>query len=218
MEIETRKVTVVCTSCGRPDLLERTLESFFHYNTYPIEEFIVIEDSGEPYLNYHLKKKWPKIKWMDNKKRIGQVKSIDRAYAEVKTDYIYHMEEDWLHYRSGFIEKSISILESDPKILQVWIRNLSDLNGHPTIGTANGYRIVKTNYKNLFHGFSWNPGLRRLSDYKRIGTFSEHTVFNPEKAGQSEIEIGKLYHSLGYYAVVLKEGYVRHIGFNRHVH
>jgi hypothetical protein len=37
-------VTLVLTSCGRQDLLERTLDSFFVYNTYPIREFIVIED------------------------------------------------------------------------------------------------------------------------------------------------------------------------------
>ena len=211
------KVTVVCTACGRPDLLERTLESFFQYNTYPITEFIVIEDSGVDGINDALQAKWPEIKWMHNKKRVGQVKSIDRAYGEVETDYIYHLEEDWQHYRSGFMEKSIPILESDPKILQVWIRPLHDMNGHRTYPSPNSYRILSTNYKNLFHGFSWNPGLRRLSDYERIAPFSQHTIFNPTKAGQSEIEIGKIYHLLGYYAVALKDGYVRHIGQNRHV-
>jgi hypothetical protein len=40
----TSDVTLVLTSCGRQDLLERTLDSFFVYNTYPIREFIVIED------------------------------------------------------------------------------------------------------------------------------------------------------------------------------
>lgn len=212
-----RGVTVVCTSCGRPDLLERTIDSFFKFNTYPIKEFIVIEDSGVANINELAQKKWPEIKWMQNKNRLGQVKSIDRAYDGVKTEYIFHLEEDWQFYRSGFIEKSIPILESDPKILQVWIRALHDLNGHKTFPTPNSYRILSTNYKNLFHGFSWNPGLRRLSDYKRVAPFSSLTTFNPAKAGQSEIEIGKIYHQLGYYAVVLKDGYVRHIGQNRHV-
>lgn len=210
-------VTVVCTACGRPDLLRRTLSSFFQYNTYPIEKFIVIEDSGIKGVNDLLKKDYPLITWMHNAKRLGQVKSIDRAYTQVNSEYIFHMEDDWSFYRSGFIEKSLPILESDPKILQVWIRHLSDLNGHGTIGTPNSYRIVKSNHRGLFHGFSWNPGLRRLSDWEKIGPFSRHTTFNPAKAGQSEIDIGKLYHELGYYAVVLKEGYVRHIGQNRHV-
>jgi len=40
-------VSLVITSCGRFDLLERTLDSFFKYNTYPIKEVIITEDSTE---------------------------------------------------------------------------------------------------------------------------------------------------------------------------
>ena len=35
---------MVITSCGRQDLLERTLDSFLRYNTHPIKEFIIMED------------------------------------------------------------------------------------------------------------------------------------------------------------------------------
>ena len=40
------KVTVCITSFNRFELLCKTLDSFFKYNTYPIERVIVIEDSG----------------------------------------------------------------------------------------------------------------------------------------------------------------------------
>lgn len=40
-------VSVVLTSCGRPDLLIRTLDSFFRFNTYPVSQFIVVE-MGRP--------------------------------------------------------------------------------------------------------------------------------------------------------------------------
>ena len=40
-------VSLVITSCGRFDLLERTLDSFFEYNTYPIKKVIITEDSTE---------------------------------------------------------------------------------------------------------------------------------------------------------------------------
>ena len=36
-----KDVSLVVTSCGRFDLLERTLDSFFKYNTYPIKEVII---------------------------------------------------------------------------------------------------------------------------------------------------------------------------------
>lgn len=212
-----KPVTFLLLSCGRPDLLMRTLGSFFQYNTYHIESYYVYEDSGIKGVNEEVEKAFPQVTFINGEERVGQVIALDRLYSYAKTEYIFTCEDDWLFYRSGFIERSIPILESDPKILQVWIRHLSDLNGHGTIATPNSYRIVKSNHRGLFHGFSWNPGLRRLSDWERIGPFSRHTTFNPAKAGQSEIDIGKLYHELGYYAVVLKEGYVRHIGQNRHV-
>jgi len=40
-------VTAVITSCGRFDLLEETLDSFFEFNTYPIKKIIITEDSTE---------------------------------------------------------------------------------------------------------------------------------------------------------------------------
>lgn len=41
------EVTLVITSCGRFDLLKRTLDSFFEKNTYPIKKIIITEDSTE---------------------------------------------------------------------------------------------------------------------------------------------------------------------------
>ena len=42
-----KDVSLVITSCGRFDLLEKTLDSFFRYNTYPIKKVIITEDSTE---------------------------------------------------------------------------------------------------------------------------------------------------------------------------
>jgi hypothetical protein len=35
-------------------------------------------------------------------------------------------ENDWLFYKRGFIEDSIKVLESQPKVLQAWIRPKND--------------------------------------------------------------------------------------------
>ena len=43
-----KEVTLFITSCGRPQLLKQTLDSFVKYNTYPIKEVILCEDSGIP--------------------------------------------------------------------------------------------------------------------------------------------------------------------------
>src|SRR5438477_7612317 len=75
-------VTVVLTSCGRQDLLERTLDSFFLHNTYPVRDFFVIED-GDGSINDHLRSKYAKhaVTWLDIRERVGQVAAIDIAYA-----------------------------------------------------------------------------------------------------------------------------------------
>ena len=40
------KMSFLLTSCGRFDLLDRTLESFFKFNNFPLEELYLTEDSA----------------------------------------------------------------------------------------------------------------------------------------------------------------------------
>lgn len=107
-----KQVTFALTSCGRPDLLERTMDSFIEMNTYPIVKYLIIEDSGVEDINAHLIKKYEKlnIEWIVNKTRLGQIKSIDLMYAKINTEYIFHCEEDWLFTAPSFIEKSFMYL------------------------------------------------------------------------------------------------------------
>ena len=39
------KMSFVITSCGREDLLDRTLKSFFKFNDFPIQKLFLTEDS-----------------------------------------------------------------------------------------------------------------------------------------------------------------------------
>lgn len=84
------------------------------------------------------------------KKNLGQIKSIDLAYQEVKTDYIFHCEDDWLFYRSGFIEDSMTILESDQSILTVWLRDIEkDIEkNYPFHYVFNEKKLIKFHFIN----------------------------------------------------------------------
>jgi hypothetical protein len=64
-------------------------------------------------------------------------------------------------------------------------------------------------------GFSFNPGLRRLSDYKRIGSYGKHVGYDPRFVG--ELYLSRLYRSLGYQAAAITPASVVHIGGNHHV-
>ena len=106
-------VSLVITSCGRFDLLERTLDSFFEYNTYTIKKVIITEDSTEGKKLEKLVSKYKdqNFKLIINETREGQLKSIDKAYNEVDTEYIFHCEDDWEFLKEGFIEKSMKLLK-----------------------------------------------------------------------------------------------------------
>ncbi len=205
------KVTVCLTSCGRQDLLEKTLESFFWFNTYPIERFIVSEDSGKFGINHELQLMYPDIEFINDGVKQGQIKSIDSMYKTVDTKYVFHMEDDWEFYRSGFIEYSMAKLESDPKIINVWLREKEDTNGHPH---KNG--MVALNH-NGWHGFTFNPTLKRMKDYRRIGSYGKYAKFEPNRPWASEKTIGKVYKNLGYHAEISEIGFVKHIGDGRHI-
>lgn len=204
-------VTVCLTSCGRQDLLERTINSFLEFNTYPIERFIVSEDSGRFGVNDELQIMFPEIEFINDGMKQGQIRSIDSMYRMVETKYVFHMEDDWQFYRSGFIEYSMAKLEADPKLINTWLREKNDTNGHPH---SNGF--VSLNY-NGWSGFTFNPTLKRMKDYKRIGFYGKYVTFDKRRPWMAEKTIGRIYRNLGYHAEISEYGFVKHIGDDRHI-
>ena len=205
-----KKVTVVLTSCNRLDLLDNTIKTFHKFNTYPIEEFIIIEDSTDEKAIQYLKENYKDYTLIFNEKNIGDFKSIDKAYSQVKTPYIFHLEDDWEFVKEGFIEDSFKFLDFDSKIIKIWLRSLDDTNGHPYsdekyINEGLGYHKMDTNYYG-FTGFSTNPGLIRLSDHNSIGGLGQ---FGPD----AERLAGKLFLDKGCYAVIIDQMYIRHTGW-----
>lgn len=235
--VEKSNVTFVMTACGRPDLMERTLDSFFKYNSYKIDRYIITEDSmDEESFNeckrLNKEKYNNKIEFIFNERKLGQAASIDLAYSKVETKYVFHCEEDWEFYRSGFVEKSLKILEHDNKILQAWIRpksdnilNRIDSNIYEIEGVkvrdvlpvsfqvANAKGPGKHLIVNNYMGFTWNPGLKRISDYKLLkkgysGIKEEHMVdafYRSHKNGFKVVSI----------SVDDDWGFVKHIGWGR---
>lgn len=222
-------VTVVITACGRTDLLEQTLYSFFKFNTYPIKKVIIVEDSGQFQDFRRVQDLVPtELEIILNKENIGQVKSIDAAYAKVETDFIFHCEEDWEFFKPGFIEKSFEILEINPKLITVWLRGYNDTKNHAIMtnekfNLANGdyYYLMDGARKKHWCGFTWNPGLRRTSDCMLFHPYQNLEVRKIKNGLEilGEIDLSIYYQEAGYRAAITsnEEGYVRHIGGKRHV-
>lgn len=220
-------VTLVITSCNRPLLLKKTLCTFFQYNTYPITKVVIIDDSGISgcvdtpleYIPKHIN-----TVVLYNKYNIGQIKSIDLAYKYVDTEYIFHCEDDWEFYNSGFIETSMSILEQNLNIFTVWLREYKHNRvlqcGHPIIPHTynNLYKLLGwfTERNNIWYGFTFNPGLRRYIDYKLYKPYSQYINLKECYDGGVEQYLSRLYFKNGYSVAItnLNEGFVRHIGWD----
>jgi hypothetical protein len=208
-------ITLAVTSCSRPDLLRRTLESFAKCADLPIYETIIIEDSADK------KPKWldsvkglGNITWLSNGRRCGQTISIDRLYDHIRTDLVFHCEEDWLFNESGFLQKSLTILNQHPEIWTVSLRG-TNCNGHPNVKDNRfNFAIQEPYWKGYWGGCTWNPGLRRISDFQGIGSYGKvmgygHGGIIPEQS------LSKSHLDLGYRIAVLDKEYVTHIGAGR---
>lgn len=219
-------VTVVLTACNRPDLLERTLDSFFEMNTYELEKFIIIDDGMNFNCNDFVHKKYDfPIQVYYNDPKLFQIKSIDCAYAMVETPYIFHMEEDWQFLKPGFIEASKPVLEADENILQVWLRGLDDTTlNHPykpDLYEIDNNKMVLVEYTGTWNGFSFNPGLKRLSDWQALPHgYDGLPRYTPAKQSGGvtlESDISIYYAKQGKIAMRFVESYVTHIGWDRHI-
>ncbi|MBD74688.1 MAG: hypothetical protein CMM96_04290 [Rickettsiales bacterium] len=211
-----QKMTLVLTSCGRLKILNKTLESFFKYNTYDLEKLLLVEDSLEEKIYTSIQEKWGgKIDLLFNRKKKGQIQSIVDTYKLIKTPLIFHCEDDWIYTRKNFIEDSLKILNTDKKIIQVWLeskRSASrlDIFNYGNLQTIDGigYRRVECKDGWEWGYFSFRPGVKRMTDYDLIGGYSKF---------KNELDIGVEYKKRGYYTVIIEEPAVKDIGDDHHV-
>jgi hypothetical protein len=207
-------VTLVVTSCNRFDLLERTLTSFFAHNDYPLARSVVIEDSENSGVHAVVARLGRPIDVIVNGERLSQLRSIDRAYATVDTEYIFHLEDDWIFGRGGVIAESVEILDSDPDVVVVMARQRQDqpyyfssLPARPIAGSRSTWRKIGPRVHQFWFSFSFNPGLRRLSDYRLLpGGYA---------ALGSEVNVSSYYKRMRRSMAWLDDGQVSHIGRGR---
>lgn len=209
------EISFVLISADRFDLLETTLDSFFEYNSAPIARYVLVEDRGGPAVLDVLRKYPARFDVTVNQPPIGAIASVDLAYRSVTTPYIFHCEDDWRFFRSGFVEESMALLEAFPDISMVLCRRpgqsaVSDLIYQGELRKYRGiaYRVAPRLAHPHWLGYSFNPGLRRLSDYREIGSFGRWGV---------EIDASIFFKRRGMAMAVLEEPACETTGWKRHV-
>jgi len=212
-------VTLVITSCGRMDLLDKTISSLQATDWNDFAFKILIEDSGDKEIWNYLDKTY--INTFDliikNEKNLGKHASIDTAYSHVKTKYIFHCEDDWWFFRPGYVKDSLRILERYAWVSMVSLRStywdmhkngyqLSADTRHVVDDKIAFYTMKDKSEKNPMHGYSLNPGLRRLGDVKEMGS---HVLLG------GEYKFSAWFLSHGKQMVFLENSAVDHIGWGR---
>jgi hypothetical protein len=215
--VKEKEVTLFITSCGRPNLLKTTLLSFVKYNTYPIKQVILCEDSGIQGSVDFAKDILPyPIEFCYNKERIGQMKTIEKYIKLVETPYVFHLEDDFEFFDYGFIEHSFTILKSDNNISQVLLEDKKHEYSKVDIGNPLCYKLYakEEGGNDFISAYSWTPSLKRLEiALLRI----------PYKPWDDEYTVLLEVNKRGYYSVVTKnikdgkKGFCTHIGKDHHV-
>ena len=205
--------TLVVTSCGRFDLLEVTLRSFYSHVDVAPHELIVVEDSADENVRQVVDGFGVPARTLVNGGRLGQMQAIDRAYAQVGTPLIFHCEDDWLFTRGGFISESAALLRALPDVSMVGLRPRAELN--PLVRQSPMERMGDLAYFRMDPGLhpeyfshSFNPGLRRLADYARLGPYAP--------LGQ-EPDVSYAFKQAGFRIANLEVPAVQHIGYGRHI-
>lgn len=207
-------ITFCITSCNRWKLLEQTLDSFLKLNTFPIEKFILNEDSGDIGIVKRILDKYgDKFHIIRSPKNQGLLKSIDNLYSLVETPYIFHCEDDWLFQGNpNFIQESLQILSTREDIHQVWIRQGIPKDWLETEDLG-GFKMVKDCHFGDWCGFSFNPGLRRLRDYKMMFPQGYNALnTHGTNSALNEHECNQVASTFGYRAAILNNPSCQHIG------
>jgi len=151
-------ITFTITTCKRFDLFEKTMNSFINCCTdlNRIDQWFCVDDNSSEEDRVKMKEKYPFFTfYFKTYKEKGHPQSMNIIRDHVKTEYIFHMEDDWKFFHpSNYIGKCMDILNfCDNNVGQCLInKNYSetindiDIAGGLLSKTKNGTRYYMHEY------------------------------------------------------------------------
>ncbi len=193
---------IIITSCGRWHLLEKCITSLFDLIGKD-HKITLIEDSANQSVREKIENKFGKdLNFIYNEVNIGQIRSIDKAYAQIEAPFIVKIEDDYVFKgNKNFIQDGIDVLNEREDVHFVWLRHFKNYQiSHgpnymkdlfePSVHTTKTrvpYKMLTPLHCGDWSGFTFMPSVSRTSDYKRmfpegyiecakdkIGVFGEH--------------------------------------------
>ena len=118
-------ITLTITTCKRYDLFETTMNSFLNCCTdiEKIDEWFCVDDNSSEEDRKKMKEKYPFFRfYFKDLKEKGHPQSMNIIRREVKTPFIFHMEDDWKFFsKKPFITECLDVLSDNPQIGQCLI-------------------------------------------------------------------------------------------------
>ena len=109
-----KKITLSITTCKRLNLFKRTINSFINCckDILLVDEYLCIDDNSSQSDRDEMMKLYPFFKWiMKTPEQKGHMQSMNIIINEVNTEYLLHMEDDWLFcVESEYITPALEIL------------------------------------------------------------------------------------------------------------
>ena len=247
---ENRNISLVVTSCSRLDLLNKTISSFYEYfpfDVYSIYDKYLIDDcrNRETAINivntyypewnvifsgnYDNRKNETYLKETAWKREWRIAKALDTVYSQVETEWLYHLEDDWLFTKPGFITKGFNVFEYNIYNDTDNMYSIVQCNTHPIYRkyAKEGIKYYKdtrfaynlnTNTRAGWPSYIFNAGLTPKFLWHKIGPFSH--LGPKEYRGEWFIKIEM--RKMGFIDVMLYDDNVNdsichHIGYGKHV-
>lgn len=194
---------------GRKDLLKRTLKSA-EENLPQFEKKIIINDCQDPSFRLYLNTLYD-YEVYHNYEKLGFCGAIQRGWDVLPvTDYVFHLEEDFIFNEPVDIEKMKSIL--DGNICQVSLKRQKwgdEIQGFIEDNPQDYEQM--DGYVRHRNFFTTNPSLYKY-DLTKLG-------FPQTK--RSEFEFSKKVFNLGFYSAILGDKFdpprVEHIGVEQSI-
>jgi len=180
----------------------------------PPSQIVIINDGPADMPEFLKRFRHIPTTWLANDRRRGQVYCLDRLYGEIKTEQVFHTEDDFLFTSNVPVRKSFEILDKYPDISLVALRSEWP---HPVADAADHIpstiKIAMPYWRQAWGGYTWNPGARRLKDIKKFGPVAK---YGQQNGLEHEAMLSKAFLDAGYrIAIISGQQCCQHIGGNR---
>jgi len=140
-----------------------------------VVRWIAIDDGSASGDLYAISDRYPFLEITCNDMK-GHPAALNQLFGMVETDYILHLEDDWVFETPGkILESCWSIMQHDPRIGVVSLRGFRYGNIQAAEGVTYGLHAYGAG--SPWPGYSLNPGLQDIRKVRDTGPFFDEQAF-----------------------------------------